>query len=156
MNHKKNLSDTFVCTFIFGTKLFWKYKNIFTSLHTQLKSKNIITASYLLYCIVIYFTVLDIIFYFYLHSHLVLDNHSVELGTQERGIILQVAGRRMTRDFLTIPREFDSNSEFPSWGKFTLATTLCTWSPNLAHLLNVIKTIFWRRCGGTKESIHNC
>jgi hypothetical protein len=68
----------------------------------------------------------------------VLDNHSVELETQEQGIILQVAGRRTMRAFLTVPREFDINPEFPSWGKFTLATTLCTWSPNLAHLLSVI------------------
>jgi hypothetical protein len=52
LNHKKHLSDTFICTFIFSTKLFRKYKNIFTSLHTHTKSKNIITASYLLYCIV--------------------------------------------------------------------------------------------------------
>jgi hypothetical protein len=131
-------------------------KNIFTSLHTQPKPKNIITASYLLYCIVIYFTLLHIIFYFYLHSHLVLDNHSVELGTQERGIVLQVARRRTTRAFLTVPESSILTPEFPLWGKFTLATTLCTWSPNLAHLLSVIKTIFWRRCRGTKENIHNC
>jgi hypothetical protein len=66
------------------------------------------------------------------------DNHSVELGTQEQGIVLQVAGRKMMRAFWTVPREFDINPEFLSWGKFTLATTLCTWSPNLAHLLSVI------------------
>jgi hypothetical protein len=125
-------------------------------LHTQPKPINIITASYLLYCIVIYFTVLHILFYFYLHSHLVLDNHSVKLGTQERGIVLQVAGRRTTRAFLTVPREFNINLEFSSWGKFTLAKTLRTWSPNLAHLLSVIKTIFWHHCRGTKESIHSC
>jgi hypothetical protein len=61
LHHKKHLSNTFICTFIFSTKLFRKCKNIFTSLHTQLKPKNIITASYLLYCILIYFTVLRII-----------------------------------------------------------------------------------------------
>jgi hypothetical protein len=44
-------------------------KNIFTSLDTQLKPKNIITASYLFYCINIYFTVLHIIFTFiYIHT----------------------------------------------------------------------------------------
>jgi hypothetical protein len=52
--------------------------------------------------------------------------------------VLQVAGRRTSGAFSTVPREFDINPEFPSWGKFTLATTLCTWSPNLAHLLSVI------------------
>jgi hypothetical protein len=138
LNHKKHLSNTFICTFIFSTKLFRKYKNIFTSLHTQLKPKNIITASYLLYCIFLLYRIAYNI-YFYLHPHLVLDNHSVELGTQEWEIILQVAGRRMTRAFSTVPREFDINLKLPSWGKFTLATILCTWSPNLAHLLSVIR-----------------
>jgi hypothetical protein len=95
----------------------------------------------LLHCYLIYHLAYHI--YFYLHSHLVLDNHSVESGTQERGIVLQVAGRRTSGAFLTVPREFDINPEFPSWEKFTHATTLCTWSPNLAHLLSVIKTIFW-------------
>jgi hypothetical protein len=66
LNHMKHLSDTFICTFIFNTKLFRKYKNIFTSLHTHTKPKNIITASYLFYYIVIYFTVLHIIFHFLL------------------------------------------------------------------------------------------
>jgi hypothetical protein len=103
----------------------------------------------LLHCYLLYRTAYHI--YFNLHSHLVLDNHSVELGTQERGIVLQVAQRRTTRAFATVPREFNINPE----GNFTLATTFCTWSPNLAHLLSVIKTIFWRRCRGTKESIHN-
>jgi hypothetical protein len=42
LNHKKHLSNTFACTFIFSTKLFRKYKKIFTSLHTQPKPKNII------------------------------------------------------------------------------------------------------------------
>jgi hypothetical protein len=69
LNHKKHLPNIYICTFIFSTKLFRKYKNIFTSLHTQQKPKNIITASYLLYCIVIYFTVLHIIFTFtYIHT----------------------------------------------------------------------------------------
>jgi hypothetical protein len=113
LNHKKHLSDTFICTSIFSIKLFRKYKNIFTFLHTHTKPTNIITASYLLYCIVIYFTVLHIIFYFYLHSHLVLGNHLVELGTQEQGIVLQVARRRMTRAFATVPQEFDINPKFP-------------------------------------------
>jgi hypothetical protein len=57
----------------------------------------------------------------------------VELETQERGIVLQV-----DKSFLAIPQEFDINPKFPSWGKFTLSTTLCTWIPNLAHLLSVI------------------
>jgi hypothetical protein len=86
LNHKKHLSNTFTRTFIFSIILFRKYKNVFTILHAQPKPKNIITASYLLYFIVIYFIAFVIIFYFYLHSHLVLDNHSVELGTQDKEV----------------------------------------------------------------------
>jgi hypothetical protein len=69
LNHKKHLFKTSACTFSFSTKLFQKYKNIFTSLHTQPKPKNIIPVAYLLYCIVIYFIVLHIIFTFtYIHT----------------------------------------------------------------------------------------
>jgi hypothetical protein len=41
------------------------------------------------YCIVIYFIVF--LFYFTYIQHLVLDNHSVELGTHDKDIVLQVA-----------------------------------------------------------------
>jgi hypothetical protein len=37
---------------------------------------------------------------------------------------------RTKRAFSTVPREFDINPELSSWGKFTLATILCTWNPN--------------------------
>jgi hypothetical protein len=144
LNHKKHLSDTFICIFIFSTKLFRKYKNIFTSFHTYTKPKNIITASYLHYCIVIYLTVLHIIFYFYLHSHLVLDNHSVELGTQEQGICFADCSKKNDKRFCDCSPRFRYKPRVCSWGKFTLATTLCTWSPNLARLLNVINlSVSW-------------
>jgi hypothetical protein len=140
LNHKKHFFDTFICTFIFSTKLFQKYKNIFTSLHTHTKPKNIITASYiyLLYCIVIYFTVLHIIFSFYLYLHLVLDNHSMELGTQEQGIWFADCSKKNDKSFCNRSPRVRYKPRVPSWGKFTLATTLCTWSPNLAHLLSII------------------
>jgi hypothetical protein len=67
--------------------------------------------STLLHCYLLYCTAYYILFY--LHSHLVLDNHLVELGTQDEKIVLQVARRRSTRAFSTIPREFDINPEFP-------------------------------------------
>jgi hypothetical protein len=134
-NHKKHLSDAFKHSFIFNIIFFRKYKNIFTFLHTQLKPKNTITASYLLYCICYHIL-------FYLHLHLVLDNHSVELGTQDEEIVLQVAWRRTIGAFLTVPWEFDIKPRVLSWEKFTLATTLCTWSPNeLAPLLSVIRPL---------------
>jgi hypothetical protein len=65
--HKKHLSNTFICTFIFSIKLFRKYKNIFTFLHPLSKPKNTFPASYLLYCIVIYFIAYHI-YYTYIHT----------------------------------------------------------------------------------------
>jgi hypothetical protein len=82
-----------------------------------------------------------------------LDNHSAELGTQDKEIVLQVACRRRSGAFSSVPREFDIKPRVLSWAKYTLATTLSTWSPNeLEPLLSVIKTIFWRRCWGTKKA----
>jgi hypothetical protein len=138
LNNKKHLFDAFIHSFIFSIILFRKYKNIFTFLHTQPKPKNIIITSYLLYCIVIYFTVLHNIFYFYLHSHLMLDNHSVELGTQERGKYFAGCSKKNDGSFCGCSPRVWYKPRVSSWGKFTLATTLCTWSPNLAHLLSVI------------------
>jgi uncharacterized membrane protein YdbT with pleckstrin-like domain len=86
-NHKKHISNTFTRTFIFNIILFQKYKKIFTFLHTHTKPKNTFPASYLLYCIVIYFIALSS-YLFYLHLDFVLDNHSVELGTQGKEIVL--------------------------------------------------------------------
>jgi hypothetical protein len=90
-----------------------KYKNIFTILHTQPKPGNIITASYLLYCIVIYFIVLHIIFIFTCIHTLCLTTTRWSWGHKNEKIVLQVARRRTTRAFATVPREFDINPEFP-------------------------------------------
>jgi hypothetical protein len=136
-NHKKHFSNAFARTFIFSIILFQKYKNIFTFLHTQSKSKNTFTAFYKLHISLVYlsriiFTLLHCYYFilFYLYSHLVLDNHSVELGIQDKEIVLHVAWRRTVRAFLTVPWEFDIKPSVPSWGKFTLAITLCTRSPD--------------------------
>jgi hypothetical protein len=137
-------SGTLLCIFIdFSQCTEWYLQRKKKSRKKELyKSKqlkgNIITTSYLLYFIVIYFTVLHIIFYFYLHSHLVLDNHSVEVGTQERGNVLQVTRRRTTRAFATVSREFDINPEFPR-GKILLllqhsALGVPTWHTCLVSL----------------------
>jgi hypothetical protein len=87
-NHKKHFSDAFTHSFIFSTILFRKYKNIFTFLHKTTKTQKhyyhiifTLLHCYLLYCISYYIL-------FYLHLHLVLDNHSVELGIQDEEIIL--------------------------------------------------------------------
>jgi hypothetical protein len=40
LNHKKHISNAFTHSFIFSIILFWKYKNIFTFLHTQPKPQK--------------------------------------------------------------------------------------------------------------------
>jgi hypothetical protein len=55
---------------------------------------------------------LHLLFIFTYIQNLVLDNHSVELGTQDKEIILQVADEN-EESFLDCPREFDINPKFP-------------------------------------------
>jgi hypothetical protein len=64
------------------------------------------------------------------------------VGAQDKEVVLHVAWRRTTRAFSTVPRKFDIKPRVPSWGKFTLTTTLCTWSPDeLTPLLRVINVL---------------
>jgi hypothetical protein len=129
LNHKKDLSNTFTCTFIFSTKAFRKYKNIFTSLHTQLKPKNIITIAYILYCIVIYFIILHIIFTF-------TSIHTLCLTT--------------TRWSRGHKNEFPRGENLLSLQHSALGVP--TW-----HTCLVSSRLFlWCHCRGTKESNHNC
>jgi hypothetical protein len=77
LNHKKHLSNTFICTFIFSAKLFRKYKNhiYFFAYTTKTQKYHYHSIFNLLHCYLLYPIAYHI--YFYLHSHLVLDNHSV-------------------------------------------------------------------------------
>jgi hypothetical protein len=59
---------------------------------------------------------------------------------------------------LTVPREFDIKPRVPSWGKFTLAKTHYTCSPNkLAPLLSVIREVedFMRQCAVCHQVKHS-
>ena len=70
--------------------------------------------------------------------NVVLDNHTVELGTQGFILFCRIARRREGEITLySIPREFDITLESPLWGKYSADTTLCTWSPNVSRS-------FWR------------
>jgi hypothetical protein len=118
-NHKKHLSDSFTYSFIFSTILCWKYKkHIYFLAHTTKTQKH----HYRIIFTLLYYYLLNCICYhilFYLYLHLVLDNHSVELGTQDVEIVLQVAWRRMSRYFSTVLQEFGIKPRVPLWGKFT-------------------------------------
>jgi hypothetical protein len=62
----------------------------------------------------------------------------VELGAQDKELVLKVAGQGPEETSRMFPKSSILNSESPLWGKF-LATSLYTQSPNeLAHLLSVI------------------
>jgi hypothetical protein len=146
LSHKKHLFDEFIHSFIFNIILFRKYKNIFTFLHTQSKPKNIITTSYLLYCIVIYFTVLHIIFYFLLTFTPCAWQSLGGVGdTRTRKLFCRLLEEEW-RELLRLFPRVQYKPRVHSWGKFTLATTLCTWSPNLAHLLSVISYNIFYYC----------
>jgi hypothetical protein len=132
-----------------NTKIYY-----FFAYTTETQKYHYHSISTLLHCYLLYRLAYHI--YFYLHSHLVLDNHSVELETQERGIVLQVAGRRTSGAFLTVPREFDINPEFPSWENLLLlhhsALGVPTW-----HTCLVSSRLFSGAVAGEqKEIIHNC
>jgi hypothetical protein len=89
----------------------------------------------LLHCYLLYCICYHILFYLYLH--LVLDNHSVELGTQDEEIVLQVAWRRMSVAFLTAPREFDIKPEFPRGKNLLLLQHSALGVPMSWHLFLV-------------------
>jgi hypothetical protein len=124
-NYKKHLFNAFTHTFIFSIILFPKYKNIFTFLHTHTKPKNTFPASYLLYCIVIYFICIIIIFCFtYIHT-LCLTTNRWSWGHKTRNFFVGCL-KKNYESFLNYSPRVQYKPRVPSWGKFTLATTLCT------------------------------
>jgi hypothetical protein len=125
-NHKKYISHAFTHYFIFSTILFQKYKNIFTFLHTQPKPQNTITASYLLYCIVIYFIAFIIIFF--LLTFTPCDWQPLGgVGDTRRGDRFAGCLKKNERSFFDC--SLSVNPEFPC-GENLLLLLHCTWSPN--------------------------
>jgi hypothetical protein len=95
---------------------------------------------------------------FYLHSHLVLDNHLMELRTQDKEIVLQVAWRERRERFWLFPGS-RYKPRVSSWRKFTFAITLCTWNTNeMAHCLvsSHAQEVLLDRRDGQLAVIHLC
>jgi hypothetical protein len=67
----------------------------------------------------------------------VLDNHSVELGTQDKEIVLI----RMKRAFTTVPREFDINPKFPHGENLMLLQHSAIGVPMSGTFLSVIRCV---------------
>jgi hypothetical protein len=86
----------------------------------------------------------------------VLDNHTVELGAQDKDIALQVAKQGWKKLRLCSPR-VRYKHRVTIVGKISLTATLCTWSPSeVTHLLYCHQEIFWHRCRGTSNwNSHN-
>jgi hypothetical protein len=90
----------------------------------------------LVYIIALLFILLHSLFYFTYIQHLVLDNHSVELGTQDKEFFFGRLHNENKESFFNYSPRVRYKSRVSSCGKFTLATTLCTWSPKeMAHFL---------------------
>jgi hypothetical protein len=82
-------------------------------LHTQQKPKNIITTSYLLYCIVIYFTVLHIIFTFtYIHT-LCLTTTRWSWGHMNEELFCRLLEEERQEIFWLFPKSSILNPSFP-------------------------------------------
>jgi hypothetical protein len=143
-NHKKHLSNTFTCILI---SALIKSENTKTYLLSCNHTKNpkislsycfscIISLDYflalhLLYCIVIYF--IAFIFIFYLHSTPCAWQPLGGVGDARQGDRLHDENEESFYDYSLRVRY---KPRVPLWRKFTLATTLCTWSPNeVAHCL---------------------
>jgi hypothetical protein len=89
-----------MCLFIFSYFLKWKNKNIFHFLQSYQKHKNIFIYSISLLST---FTFCYFIYLLYLFQNLVLDNHLVELGTQDKEFVLHVASRERREFFQLFP-----------------------------------------------------
>jgi hypothetical protein len=122
-NHKKHLSDAFTFTFIFSIILFRKYKKYLLLAYTTKTQKHHYRIIFtLLHCYLLYRIAYHILFY--LHLHLVFDNHSVELKKQDEKIVLQVAWRRTIGAFWLFPESLILNPELPHWENLLCYNTL--------------------------------
>jgi hypothetical protein len=115
----KNTKHIYFLAYNYKTQIYLSHI-IFTLLHC-----------YLLY---LYYHIL-----FYLYLHLVLDNHSLELGTQDKEVVLQVAWRT-TRAFSSVIWEFDIKPRVFLWGKLFLVQYSAfrvptSWAPLLSVII---------------------
>jgi hypothetical protein len=94
------------------------------------------TASYLLYCIVIYF--IAFVIYFYLHLTPCAWQPLSGVGYARQGDCFAGCLTRTNRASMTVPREFDINPESPLWEKFSCYNTLHLESQRSGTLLSVI------------------
>jgi hypothetical protein len=80
----RNTFSTHLPSLLFSASLYSENAKTYllSCTHNQ-NPKNTITASYLIYCIIINFIAFVIIFIFTYIHRLVLENHSVELETQD-------------------------------------------------------------------------
>jgi hypothetical protein len=120
LNHNKHVFDAFMHSFIFSIILLWKYKNnLLSCTHNQNPKTSL---SHHIYFIALLFTLPYCTSYFiftYIYN-LCLTTTRWSWGHNNEEIVLQVARRRTMRAFVTVPREFDINPEFPRGKKLLL------------------------------------
>jgi hypothetical protein len=137
LNHEKHLSNTFACTFIFSTKLFRKYKNIFFFAYTTKTQKYHSHSIFnLLHCYLLH-RIAYHINCTYIHT-MCLTTTQWSWGHKNEELFCKLLEEERAELFWLFPESSILTPSFPHGGKFTLAVTLCTWSSNLAHLLSVI------------------
>jgi hypothetical protein len=136
----RNTFPTILFTLLFSASFYSENtKNIFTFLHTHTKPKSTFPASYLLYCIVIY--LLHLIFILLTFTPCAWQPLG-GVGDTRQGNCFVGCLKKNDESFFNYSPRILYKYRVSSWGKFTLATTLCTWSPNeLAPLLSVINPL---------------
>jgi hypothetical protein len=136
LNHKKHISNTFTCTFIFSTKLFKKIQKhvYFFAYTTKTQKYHYHSIFTLLYCIS-----------YYLHSHLVLDNHSVSWGHKNKELFCRLLEEERAELFQQFPKSSILTPSFPHGENLLLlqhsALGVPTWHTCLVSLVQLLFTL---------------
>jgi hypothetical protein len=139
--HKKHLSDAFTHSFIFSTILFRKYKTYLLSCSHNQNPKT--PLPHHIYFIALLFTLLHLLSYFiYIHLHLVLDNHSVELGHKTRRLFCRLLEEERGELFWLFPESLILNPEFPRGEYILLLQHSALGVPMSWHLFLVSSECF--------------
>jgi hypothetical protein len=130
----RNIFPTHSCTLLFSASFYSENtKHIYFLAHTTKTQKHHYRIIFLLlHCYLLYRIAYYIIFY--LHLHLMFDNHLVELGTQDKKIVLHVAWKRMSGAFWLFPESSILNPKFPHGENLLLLQHSIVGVPTSWHL----------------------
>jgi hypothetical protein len=120
------IKTPFTCFYILCTNYIQKYQKYIYFLQLQQKPKNIFTICYslhssfsLLSCIL-----LIVILFHFTNTEALLDNHTVELGAQDKETCFEGCWTRLEEASPLFPGSLILNPKSLLWGKFSYYNTL--------------------------------